>query len=39
LALAFTAAPVEWAEVTELMEFSYRQVALKRMLEALDQRG
>lgn len=39
LALDFTAAPVAWAEVTELMESSYRQVALKRMLEALDQRG
>ena len=39
LALDFTAAPVEWAEVTELMASSYRQVALKRMLEALDQRG
>ncbi len=39
LALDFTAAPVEWAEVEELMETSYRQVALKRMLRALDQEG
>jgi hypothetical protein len=37
LALDFTAAPVEWDEVGELMESSYRQVALKRMLRALDE--
>ena len=36
LALDLTAAPVDWAEVAELMEGSYRQVALKRMLVALD---
>ena len=36
LALDFTAAPVDWQEVAELMESSYRQVALKRMLKALD---
>jgi predicted DNA-binding protein (MmcQ/YjbR family) len=36
LALDFTAAPVDWGEVAELMEDSYRQVALKRMLRALD---
>ena len=36
LALDFTAAPVEWEEVGELVEGSYRQVALKRMLAALD---
>jgi predicted DNA-binding protein (MmcQ/YjbR family) len=36
LALDFTAAPVAWDEVTELVEGSYRQVALKRMLTALD---
>ena len=35
LALDFAAAPVDWDEVHELMESSYRQVALKRMLEAL----
>jgi predicted DNA-binding protein (MmcQ/YjbR family) len=39
LALDFTAAPVDWDEVVELMETSYRQVALKRMLKALDERG
>jgi hypothetical protein len=39
LALDFTAAPVDWTEAAELMESSYRQVALKRMLEALDERG
>jgi hypothetical protein len=39
LALDFTAAPVDWQEVSELMESSYRQVALQRMLRALDQRG
>jgi predicted DNA-binding protein (MmcQ/YjbR family) len=39
LALDLTAAPVDWDEVTELIETSYRQVALKRMLTALDQQG
>lgn len=39
LALDFTAAPVDWDEVAELIETSYRQVALKRMLAALDARG
>jgi predicted DNA-binding protein (MmcQ/YjbR family) len=39
LALDFTAAPVDWEEVAELIESSYRQVALQRMLKALDQRG
>jgi hypothetical protein len=34
--LDFTAAPVDWQEVAELMESSYRQVALKRMLKALE---
>jgi hypothetical protein len=38
LALDFTAAPVEWDEIAELIEESYRQVALKRMLKALDAR-
>lgn len=37
LALDFTAAPVDWTEVAELVESSYRQVALKRMLRALDE--
>lgn len=36
LALDFTAGPVDWTEVAELVEGSYRQVALKRMLKALD---
>jgi hypothetical protein len=35
IALEFQAAPVDWEEVSELMETSYRQVALKRMLKAL----
>ena len=39
LALDLTAAPVDWQEVSELLESSYRQVALKRMLKALDQPG
>jgi predicted DNA-binding protein (MmcQ/YjbR family) len=38
LALDFTSAPVDWDEVTELMDTSYRQVALKRMLKELDGR-
>jgi hypothetical protein len=38
LALDFDAAPVDWAEVAELVESSYRRVALKRMLKALDER-
>ena len=36
LALDLDAAPVDWDEVAELLEASYRQVALKRMLKALD---
>ena len=36
LAFDFTAAPVDWDEVAELMEASYRQVAIQRMLKALD---
>ena len=36
LALDFTAAPVDWVEIGELMESSYRQVALKRMITQLD---
>jgi predicted DNA-binding protein (MmcQ/YjbR family) len=39
LALDFTAAPVDWQEVGELVESSYRQVAPKRMLKALEERG
>lgn len=37
LELDFDAAPVDWEEVSELLEGSYRQVALKRMLKALDE--
>jgi predicted DNA-binding protein (MmcQ/YjbR family) len=37
LALDLTAAPVDWGEVAELVEDSYRQVALKRMLRVLDE--
>jgi hypothetical protein len=40
LALDFGARKrVDWGEVAELMESSYRQVALKRMLKALEERG
>ena len=37
LSLDLTAAPVDWQEVAELVETSYRQVALKRMLRVLDE--
>ena len=36
LALDFEAAPVDWTEVAELVESSYRLIALKRMIKALD---
>jgi len=39
LALDFKAAPVDWVEVGELLDASYRQVALRRMITALDARG
>jgi predicted DNA-binding protein (MmcQ/YjbR family) len=40
LALDFAARKrVDWAEVAELIDSSYRQVALKRMLKALEERG
>ncbi len=39
LALDLDAAPVDWDEVAELVEGSYRQIALKRMLKALDSRA
>jgi predicted DNA-binding protein (MmcQ/YjbR family) len=38
LSLDLTAAPVDWTEVAELVETSYRQIALKRMLAVLDAR-
>ena len=36
LALDLTAEGTDWAEVAELMDASYRQVALNRMLKVLD---
>jgi predicted DNA-binding protein (MmcQ/YjbR family) len=36
LALDLEGRPVDWDEVRELADASYRQVALKRMLRALD---
>jgi hypothetical protein len=36
LALRLTTGPVDWTEVAELVEGSYRQVALVRMIKALD---
>jgi hypothetical protein len=36
LSLDFEARRVDWDEVRELLDASYRQVALKRMLTALD---
>jgi hypothetical protein len=36
LALDLVAAEPDWAEVAELVETSYRQVALKRQLRALE---
>lgn len=38
LGLALGTAPVDWTEVAELLEASYRQVALKRMLAQLAAR-
>ncbi len=39
LALDLDVAAVDWDEVAELVEGSYRQVALKRMIVALDARA
>lgn len=39
LALDLDAADVDWQEVGELVDASYRQVALKRMLTALESRS
>jgi hypothetical protein len=36
LALDLEAGPVDWDEVRDLADASYRQVALQRMLRALD---
>ena len=38
LTLDFQAAPVDWQEVEELVETSYRRIAIKRQLRALDAR-
>ena len=37
--LDLSTATVDWNEVAELMDTSYRQVALKRMLRVLDDRN
>ena len=39
VALHLSAASVDWQEVAELLETSYRQVALKRMLATLDRQA
>lgn len=39
LALDLAAAPVDWVEVHELLDSSFRQVALRRLLRALDERS
>ncbi len=36
LALDLVAAPVDWGEVAELLDASYRHVAIERMRRALD---
>lgn len=33
------AAPLDWQEVGELIDASYRRVALKRMVKSLEERG
>jgi predicted DNA-binding protein (MmcQ/YjbR family) len=38
LGLALDAAPLDWKEVEELVDTSYRSVALKRMIRALEDR-
>lgn len=38
LGLDFDAAPVDWTEVTELVDASYRRVASKKTIRQLDQR-
>lgn len=37
LGLNFEAEPVDWQEVRELVDASYRQIALKRLIKILDQ--
>ncbi len=38
LGLDLEAAPVDWAEVTELIDASFRMVAPKKSIKQLDQR-
>lgn len=38
LGLDFEAAPVDWSEVTELIDASFRMVAPKKTIKQLDQR-
>ena len=38
LGLDFTAAKVDWAEVTELVDASFRMVATKKLIRQLDER-
>ena len=38
LGLDLTAAPVDWTEVTELLDASFRLVATKRLVRLLDER-
>jgi len=39
VAFDLDAAPVDWVELSELIDTSYRRVAHKRMIKALDGRG
>ena len=39
LGLDFTAAKIDWAEVTELVDASYRLVAPRKLLNQLDDQG
>lgn len=38
MAFDLDVAPIDWQELSELVETSYRRVALKRMVKALDER-
>jgi hypothetical protein len=39
VAFDLDAAPIDWVELSELIDTSYRRVAHKRMIKALDGRG
>lgn len=39
IAFDLDATPLDWREIGELVETSYRRVALKRMVKILDERG